>query len=1274
MEPANTTPEHKKEFLNQVANEYRFFQRTREVFLARFSEEKAASKNTEIANYLGMPYQEFQDYLGEICEKLGFRSNGKGRNRKGESPWEQAFTLLWNTKFQDWSVRQGSDSSSANAVKINWRGVCRVMLKRQQDTQRLRRQATEIGFEVNVHVPLGLVERKQQQRRSGDVELAQVYQLAQEVVAKTCKHNDFLTEVIGQGQAKNNKHIAIVGEPGAGKTTLLGAIASFIKSKTPDLPIFVSLASLQGRTIEDYLLKVWLPEAMGLFNPEVVVTPVIEDELIKQFRKGGVWLLLDGVDEMGADSPVLALATIQKQLTNWVGQARVVLTCRLNVWDASVNNTLTGFDTYRTQEFTPEQVDVFIEEWFACAGKPDRGEQLQAKLQEQGRERICDLVKHPLRLALLCQTFYLDKQRELPETTALLYQRFIRYVYEWKQSLYPVDLATRNELHQALGKLALAGINSKIRFRLRQNLICQIMGERLFKLAEILGLLNLVDREAETDEPVYAFLHPMFQEYFAALAVEDWDYFLPRAHNNHNPKPVRDNYCIFEPQWKEVILLWLGREDVPKHKKDEFIKALLLFEDGCRDFYQKQAYLLAAAGTSEFRQCSDSEKIVHWLIEYTFDEFNKKPHNFISFSQQFYIKAEFMEVLTKTDRKKVIPALFQLLHPNQSENTRLLAAKYLIVFDEDHTTVINTLIQLAESADDKLTRLFAVMALGYDNQSPIAIKSMVKFIESEENKVTRLLAAWLLEEIYPGNQTVTNVPLYLIERDENKATRLLAAWLLTKIDSAHEATLNNLILQLRPDSVRKVNLVSALSQLAQLREQVDRLEKQHNTKSKKVIISSLNLFYQLTESARYDELVSIVSLLLGQEIDFNEKHWQQFFCPLIEDIKDTFGKLSKDDEIVIISDNNNPKKYSDLKTSFYSILDSLLWRIKEFGESSKPNENALTTVLWLIREWPTHFSTRFSNAQPIIIDNLVITDGLVDSLVGLIKITENENILWQTAQTLIKIDPDNKAALNTILELIKNTDDENILFQASESLEKIDPGNETTLNALGYLIETTKDEDILLQASESLREILQSDQFPKVVTALKYYMTQRVNKDNFDLYETCNDILWRYAQNMTYSAFYHAWHGKPSPVQALENQFTDITCQLQPTDKTYPIVINAQALEGETDISAIAQALCNRIYRAAFPDDSEIPPEVSNAYQLERLIPQIKKQLQKQRLALILDKCEPNQAQITFCRKLSDVLHIVWITEAPLEPPLKGFLPNQPNLLSAIQSWIDEIG
>jgi HEAT repeat protein/energy-coupling factor transporter ATP-binding protein EcfA2 len=1265
MESQNTTPGQLKEFLTQVADEYGFFKKDREVFFSRFAQENAVSRNTEIANYLGMPHQEFQDYLREICDKLGFSSSGKGRRRKGESPWELAFTYLWNTKFQDWSVKQGSESSSVNAVKNNWRGVCRVMLKRQRDTQRLRRQATEIGFEVNVHVPLGLVKRTQQQRRSGNIELAQVYQLGQDVVDKTYKHDEFLSKVIGQSQAKTNKHIAIVGEPGAGKTTFLGAIASFIKSKTQDLPIFISLASLQGRTIEEYLLKVWLPEAMGLFNPEVVVMPLIEDELIKQFRKGGVWLLLDGVDEMGADSPVQTLATIQKQLTNWVGQAQVVLTCRLNVWDISVNNTLTGFDTYKTQEFTQEQVDQFIQEWFACAEKPQRGEQLQAKLKEPGREQIRDLVKHPLRLALLCQTFYLDKQGKLAETKVALYQRFNHYFYEWKQNIYPVDLTTRTELHQALGKLALAGINSKARFRLRQSLVCQEMRERLFNLADTLGWLNLIDREAETDEPVYAFLHPMFQEYFAALAVEDWDYFLPRTHSNQNPKPVRDNYPIFEPQWKEVILLWLGREDVPKQQKEEFIKALIEFEDGCGDFYQKQAYLLAVAGIAEFRECNNSEKVVNWLIKYSFGYLSEKQPDFTFILNNFLFEEETRNALAETDREKVVPALVQLLHPDQNENTRLRAAMYLLEFDNTHATAIDALLQLAESDGNKLTCLVAVLSLAgmrIANQVDIpVIDPLVQLIERHENKLTRLFAAWLLETIDPGNQTAANVPLYLIERDENKFTRFLAALLLSNIDSVHEDIPSNLILQLIPNSEWEINWILALYQLAQLREKIERIWKQFKAKSKNGISSLLNLFHQITETSSYDEILPLLILRWIHKIDPEGGYWKRFLDQLFED---TFGKLAEDDEIVIKFNIINQKSEPNFYIFLHSILDTLILRIKEFGESSKQNEDALTVILWLIKTLVGH------NPRT----ETVMRDVLVDGLAALIKITESENILWQTAQSLIAIEPDNETALSALLHLIETTKDEDILLQSSESLAKIDPANETSLNALGHLIETTKDEDILLQASESLRGILPGDQFPKVVAALKHYVVAKVDKDNFDLYEICNDILWRYTQSMTYPAFYCAWHSEPSQVQALENQLADIASQLQPTDKNYPIVINAQTLEGETDTSAIAQALCNRIYRAAIGDDSDMPPEVSNAYQLERLIPQIKKQLQKQNLVLILDRCEPNQAQITFCRKLSDVLHIAWITEAPLEPPLKGFPPEQSNLLNAIQSWIDEIG
>jgi HEAT repeat protein len=1078
-----------------------------------------------------------------------------------------------------------------------------------------------MGFEVNVHVPLGLVERKQQQRRDGNIELNQLYQLDREVIAKTYQHDEFLTEVIGQRQARKNKNIAIVGEPGAGKTTLLGAIASFIQSNTEYLPICITLASLQGRTLEEYLLKTWLSEAMGLVNPEVVVTPEIKNELIKQFRKGGVWLLLDGVDEMGADSPIQALATIQKQLTDWLGQARVVLTCRLNIWDASVNNTLTGFDTYRTQEFTHEQIDLFIQEWFACAGKPQRGEQLQAKLKEPGRERIRELVEHPLRLALLCQIFYLDKQETLPETKAALYERFTRYFYEWKQNLYPKDLINWDELHQALGKLALAGINSKTRFRLKQSLAIQEMGKPLFKLAADLGWLNLIERDTQTDEPVYAFYHPTFQEYFAALNIDDWDYFLPGEHNNQNLKPVRDTYRVFERQWKEVFLLWLGREDVPKPKKEEIIKALVDFKDGCKDFYGYRAYFIAAAGIAEFDDFSNSEKIVRLIVECGFGYFNGEEPNWITRNSSIAEAAR--EVLKDTVRKKVILALAQLLHPEHCEVTRSLVAVSLLEFDPENKAAFTALLQLIECAEDKLSRFLAVASLAkIDPGNKTLLTALLNVIESEEDKFIRCMAATILVTIDPGNQTALTTLIQLLQKFQYDKS-IFAAELSELWEQFFQGNV--------PGIANLSNFFEAFMKLVPILVSMN-LQK-FDPDNKTMLDTLAQIQAQPLEQAR--ESINILENDPGNESALNT------LVELVEKIandniyREKFESLRQTDP--------------DQQTKYINWIVQLIGMIKDEDIRRRAAES-------LAKIDPGN-------------------ETALNMLVQLIETTDDESLCKRTAESLAKIDPGNETALNTLVQLIETTDDQDICCQAAKSLREIDPGNETALNTLVDLIETTDNENIRLQAAGSLEKILQGDQFPEVVAALNGYLTDQVYKDNLIFYMTCHSVIWHSTENMSYPEFYRAWHSKPSPeVQALEKQFTDHASQVQPTDKTYPIVINAQALEGETDTNSIAQALSNRIYRFVFPDDSEIPPEVSNAYQLERSLLQLKKQLQKQNLALILDKCEPNQALITFCRKLTDVLHIAWITNQPLEPPLKGFPPEQANLLSALQNWIKEIG
>ena len=83
--------------------------------------------------------------------------------------------------------------------------------------------------------------------------------------------------------------------------------------------------------------------------------------------------------------------------------------------------------------------------------------------------------------------------------------------------------------------MSIAGLDSDTRFRLPLSLIQQKMGDRLFKLAWDLSWLNLVDIEAATDDPVYAFFHPTFQEYFASLVIDN-QFFMER-------------YRIFDNQW-----------------------------------------------------------------------------------------------------------------------------------------------------------------------------------------------------------------------------------------------------------------------------------------------------------------------------------------------------------------------------------------------------------------------------------------------------------------------------------------------------------------------------------------------------------------------------------------------------------------------------------------------------------------------------------------------------------------------------------------------------
>jgi hypothetical protein len=96
-----------------------------------------------------------------------------------------------------------------------------------------------------------------------------------------------------------------------------------------------------------------------------------------------------------------------------------------------------------------------------------------------------------------------------------------------------------------------------------------------------LGWLIPVGLAAESpNKIVYAFFHRTFQEYFAAKAIDDWDFLLPREpidsslSDEINPSQFK-HYRFLNPRWKEVSSLWMEREDVPLKEKAYYIKSLI---------------------------------------------------------------------------------------------------------------------------------------------------------------------------------------------------------------------------------------------------------------------------------------------------------------------------------------------------------------------------------------------------------------------------------------------------------------------------------------------------------------------------------------------------------------------------------------------------------------------------------------------------------------------------------------------------------------------------
>jgi hypothetical protein len=267
--------------------------------------------------------------------------------------------------------------------------------------------------------------------------------------------------------------------------------------------------------------------------------------------------------------------------------------------------------------------------------------------------------------------------------------------------------------------------------------------------------------------------------------MNDWNFFDCNLDNLELNNPEQFNYRVFAPDCKVEILYWFSRDDIPKQQKENFIRALVNFDDSCGGFYRYRAYFLAAEALNYFPESSFGDAIVKQLLDWSYLYFGWQ-----LFPQPLVEAAR--NALEVTDKQRVVKAFELLLRNTPSRLTLQSAAVKLGKLDAGNKMAIAALILLLDVTTDNYKRSSicrSIAKVGYGNQA--AITTVIELMETTEDKNLCCQTIKTLGKIGLGNQMATLALEKFLQINRGDRICLDAAKSLLLIDSGNEKEIHS---------------------------------------------------------------------------------------------------------------------------------------------------------------------------------------------------------------------------------------------------------------------------------------------------------------------------------------------------------------------------------------------------------------------------------------------------------------------------------------------------